>query len=343
MKRILIVLSQYRVCERILPTIPILSKKYRLDCLLVYQMSNTHKWPGDDDPRKYFYQTYSKDFNKIFDGENPTFNDYDLILTDDNRVSSKTNLEKIYRQKKGVMISCFHGPVQKWNNVEFFKRGYKTIYDKTLVLGKKDCLTKYCVPIGIPSNDFLKDKLVKPNHILVIVNFLGNIRSVIGSKPFPITFDERLVGELDFKSLQERLKVPILIKLKSREGEGDKQVDRNKLYVDSIMPDVDYSIVIDGDNDELICNSKLVVSCPGTFAFKSIQLGIPTILIEGSNEDGHFPLFNGFVVPDKEQIRKKIDEMMSYGKDENFIKSVIEGGYDFTSTQKMIDVIEDNL
>ena len=109
------------------------------------------------------------------------------------------------------------------------------------------------------------------------------------------------------------------------------------------MPDVDYSIVIDGDNDELICNSKLVVSCPGTFAFKSIQLGIPTILIEGSNEDGHFPLFNGFVVPDKEQIRKKIDEMMSYGKDENFIKSVIEGGYDFTSTQKMIDVIEDNL
>ena len=61
----------------------------------------------DDDPRKYFYDSYSRDFNKIFDGTDPSFSDYDLILTDDNRVSSKTNLEKIYRQKKGTMLSCF--------------------------------------------------------------------------------------------------------------------------------------------------------------------------------------------------------------------------------------------
>ncbi len=340
MKKVLVVLSQYRVCERILPIMPILSEKYRLDCLLVYQMSNTHKWPGDDDPRKYFYQTYSKDFNKIFDGENPAFNDYDLILTDDNRVSSKTNLEKIYRQKKGVMISCFHGPVQKWNNVEFFERGFETVYDKTLVLGKRDCLKNYCLPIGIPSNDCLKDRKIKSNHILVIVNFVGNIKSVIGFKPFPITFDYRLVREIDFEGLQKKLDVPIIIKLKSRSDEGNEQVARNKSYIKSIMPDVNYSVITDADNDELICNSKLVISCPGTFALKSIQLGIPTVLIEGSNEDGHFPLFKGFVPPSKMLIRNKIDEMMESGKDDNFISEVIEGGEDFSSTEKMIEVIE---
>ena len=46
-------------------------------------------------------------------------------------------------------------------------------------------------------------------------------------------------------------------------------------------PDVDYSIVIDGDNDDLICNSKLVISSLDFSSFKSIQLGIPTVLIEG--------------------------------------------------------------
>ena len=340
MKKILMVLSQYRVCERILPTIPKLSKQYNLDCYLIYEMSQKHQWPGDDDPRKYFYQTYSKDFNKIFDRENPSFKNYDLILTDDNRVSSKTNLEKIYQQKKGMMLSCFHGPVEKYNNIKFFQNGYKRIYDKTLVLGRKDCLTDYCFPIGIPSNDCLKDMEIESNHILVIVNFVGNVKSVIGFKPFPITFDDRLVGELDFERLQEKLDVPIIIKLKSRAGEGNKQVTRNKSYIESIMPNVNYSVVTDADNDELICNSKLVISCPGTFALKSIQLGIPTILIEGSNEDGHFPLFKGFVPPSKSSIKQKIDEMMESSKDDNFISEVIEGGEDFSSTEKMIEVIE---
>ena len=259
-------------------------------------------------------------------------------MADDNRDTSKTNLKVIYDRKKCKMLACYHGPVEKYNNIKFFEDGYKKIYDKTLVLGKKDCLTDYCEPIGIPSNDCLKSKEVKPNHILVIVNFLGN-----RDCPFKIKFDKHLVNNIDFERLTEVYGLPIIIKLKSREDEGLHQVSRNREYVDSIMPNVDYSVLTDADNDKLIENSKLVISSTGTFAFKSIQLGIPTILIEGSNEDGHFPLFNGFVVPDKEQIRKKIDEMMSYGKDENFIKSVIEGGYDFTSTQKMIDVIEDNL
>ena len=345
MKKILLVFSQYRVCERILPIIPHLSK-YNLDCFLIYQMSKKHEWPGDNDPRKQFMVDNSKYFNNIFDEEIPNFKSYDLIVSDDNRVSVRTNLKKIYDNKGGTMIACFHGPVEKYNNKSFFEEGYKTIYDKTLVLGKKDCLKDYCLPIGIPSNDILKDKKKSNNHILVIVNFLGNIKSVIGSKPFPITFDNRLVEELDFKSLQDKLGLPIVIKLKSREGEGRNQVERNKSYVDSIMPDVDYSIVIDGDNDDLICNSKLVISSPGTFAFKSIQLGIPTVLIEGSNEDGHFPLFHGFVPPDKKQISKKIDEMIKYGpyrRDETFIKSVIEGGWNFDSTEKMIKIIEENL
>ena len=148
----------------------------------------------------------------------------------------------------------------------------------------------------------IKDCIIENN--LQFVNFVGNVKSVIGFKPFPITFDDRLVGELDFERLQEKLDVPIIIKLKSRSDEGNEQVARNKSYIKSIMPDVNYSVITDADNDELICNSKLVISCPGTFALKSIQLGIPTVLIEGSNEDGHFPLFQGICTTFK-NVNKK--------------------------------------
>ena len=109
------------------------------------------------------------------------------------------------------------------------------------------------------------------------------------------------------------------------------------------MPNVDFSVLTDADNDYLIENSKFVISSPGTFAFKSIQMGIPTILIEGSNESGHFGLYKGFVKSDKDLIKKKIDEMMSFGKDVKFIREVIEGGEDFTSTDKMIEIMENNL
>ena len=343
MKKILFIFSQYRVGERIFPVVEKLDG-YELHCLLVYEMNSRHKWPGDFDLRKVFFEKYKKFFTKISESINDlNYQEYHLIVADDNRHTTKTNLKTIYDRKKCNMLACYHGPVEKYNNLDFFKIGYKTIYDTTLVLGKKDCLTDYCKPIGIPSNDILENKKVRPNHILVIVNFLGNIKSVIGHKPFSVTFDEDLVKKIDFERIQRKLKVPIVIKLKSRAGEGDNQVERNTNYIKSIMPNVDFSVLTDADNDYLIENSKFVISSPGTFAFKSIQMGIPTILIEGSNESGHFGLYKGFVKSDKDLIKKKIDEMMSFGKDEKFIREVIEGGEDFTSTDKMIEIMENNL
>jgi hypothetical protein len=340
MKKILMVFSQYRVGERIFPIIPKLSEKYKLDCLLLYQMHSAHIWPGNDDLRKHFYNNYQSNFSRVTEISSDlddSIRDYDLIITDDNRVSPKTNLKEIYRKKKGLMISCFHGPGEKWNNVNFFRRGHKKIFDKTLVLGKFDCLTDYCIPIGIPSNDILKEQELSQEHILLIVNFLGNRRC-----PFPVSFNKELIDNIDFESLSKKFDLPVVIKLKSRADEGRRQVLINTEYIKSIMPNIDYRIVVDTINiDELIYKSKLVISAPGTLAFKPIQLGIPTIIINGSNLLGHFSMCKGLVDNDKEKIRDKIDEIIDAEKDNYFIENVIEGGIDFSSTEATVKVIED--
>ena len=217
MKKILFIFSQYRVCERILPVIPFLSEEYELDCLLVYQMKSSHQWPGDKDLREHFYNTYQFDFNFLTEIRSDLdYSSYDLIISDDNRLSTKTKLSEIYNKRKKNMLACYHGAGEKWNNVKFFEDTHGKVYDYTLVMGKDDCKKDYCIPIGVPSNDSLKDKKLNNKHILVVVNFLGN-----RDCPFKIKLDNHLVNNIDFERLTEVYGLPIIIKLKSREDEGN--------------------------------------------------------------------------------------------------------------------------
>ena len=91
----------------------------------------------------------------------------------------------------------------------------------------------------------------------------------------------------------------------------------------------------------MIANSEFVLSAPSTLAYKSIQLGIPTVLIKDSGQLGNFGEFKGLVEFDKEKIKNKIDEMVENPKDINFINNYIEGGLDFNSTKVFLDRIRE--
>ena len=95
--KILFVMSQYRVCERILPVVPKLKNDYELDCLLVYQMSSKHVWPGDKDLRDNFFKEYGDYFNKRYTSEN------ELIMM------AAVNHSKAHSNSENVAVLVEHG------------------------------------------------------------------------------------------------------------------------------------------------------------------------------------------------------------------------------------------
>ncbi len=327
MKKILFITSQYRVGERIYPIIPHLAKEYELDLLKVYQMSKSHKWVGDDDLRLVFDEMYGTYFNEVF-YDYCDSSKYDLIISDDNRLTSKTGLDKIYKNKKAQMLACTHGN----GDNPYLIEGYKKVFDSCFVFGEKEKQFDYCIPIGIPSNDeLLNYKDVEKKHILVIINFLTNRQS-----PFKVNFGKELFEKLDLLSLQKEYNLPVVFKLKSRADEGG--FEHNVKYLKGVLPDnLNYCILVDVKNDnQLISESKIVISAPSTLAFKPIQLGIPTVLIDKSGQvsnfydyDGLFDINNDFKSYLKEYTLKK-----------DFIEKTITGGLTFNSTSLMINEIK---
>jgi len=171
MKRILFITSQYRTGERIYPILPILADEYSLDLLKVYQMTNSYNWAGDLDMRDVFDKTYLHLFQNVYQNECDV-SKYDLIISDDNRHTPKTNLHKLYKGKNCPMVSFEHGN----NDKPYFKLGHNVVFDKCFVFGKKDINHKDQIAGGIPSNDgLLKYRNLEKKHILVIVNCLGNL------------------------------------------------------------------------------------------------------------------------------------------------------------------------
>jgi hypothetical protein len=327
MKRILFITSQYRVGERIYPIIPLLAKEYIVDLLTVYQMSDSFNWTGNIDLRETFKKTYLNYFTNIYDIKCDS-SVYDLIISDDNRITTKTSLESIYKNANCPFIACSHGN----EDSKFTTMGYKRVYDYTFVFGKKERHTEWCIDIGIPSNDQLKKYHDSAKeHILIIVNFLGN-RSAI----CPVRFDEIFFNNKNLKDLQCYYKLPIIIKLKSRADEGS--YINNVQYLNQIIKDLNYKIVVDiEDDNELIAKSICVISAPSTLALKPIQLGIPTVLIRDagqygvlSNYDGIFNINENFLT-----------YLQTYQRKTAFIQETITGGIDYSSTYVMLNKIKE--
>jgi len=327
LNKILLISSVYRVGERIYPIIPHLAKEYQLDLLKVYQMSKSYKWVGSDDLRVEFDKTYSKYFNQVFYDECDSSH-YDLIISDDNRLTYKTELSKVYKRKNCPMLACTHGN----GDNPYLVEGYKTVFDKCFVFGEKEKQFDYCIPAGIPSNDeLIKYVGEEKKHILVIINFLTN-----RSSPFKVNFGKELFEKLDLLSLQEEYKLPVVLKLKSRADENG--FEHNVRYLEKILPSsLNYRILVDVKNDnELISQSKIVISAPSTLAFKPIQLGIPTVLINESGQVANFSDYDGLFDIDAD-FKSYLRE---YTLKKKFIEETIAGGLRFESTSIMVNQIK---
>jgi hypothetical protein len=331
MKRILFITSLYRTGERIYPIIPHLAKDYKMDLLKIYQMMPSYKWVGDIDMRLIFDNEYLKYFDNVFEGSCDV-SKYDLIISDDNRNNVlKTNLKAIYNKKNCPMVCFEHGNNQK----PLFQQGHKVVFDKCFVFGKKDVIHEDCIAGGIPANDKLKEYLNLPKkHILVIVNFLGNRTS-----PFAVNFDKKLFEKIDIKSIQNYFNLPVVIKLKSRADEGG--YTQNLKYLKSILPTkLDYTTLIDVEDDnKLIAESECVISAPSTLAFKSIQIGVNTILINGSGQNGSFYDYKQLLPLGADFLSYLIKD--TYHSD--WVENSIEGGLLFNSTQIVINKIKELL
>ena len=332
MKKILFVTSQYRTGERIYPVLPWLCNDHSVDLLRTYQMDYSHKWVGDIEMRKVFDKKYLHLFNKVYSRDNCMDlkeSNYDVILADDNR--GRNGLPQLYSKRRGIMIGCSHGNA----TVKHYNHNYKKSFDKCFVFGNKEA-EQHTIGIGIPSNDNLKSyQNIEKNHILIIVNFLGN-----RNHPFEISFDNKLMQKCQLEKLQKYYNKKIILKLKSRADEGG--YERNLKYIESIMPEkLDWSVVIDSKNDnELIAQSCCVISAPSTLTFKSIQLGIPTVVIKDAGQLGLFGDFYGLIDIDKDNVFENILHQEENKKPaKEFILNTITGGEDFSSTKIMLKEI----
>jgi len=358
-KKILLIATVYRVGDRIYPIIPELSKFYSIDLLKINEMSSEMGWYGDNDPRILFDKKYSKFFNNIYDAGfkssrlNPSdflinfdVSGYDLILYDDDR--NRHGIYLLYEKIKNtncIMIGNVHG---NWWFPEksHIPQFHKKVFDFASVFGNKEknshSPNDYIFTGGIPSNDELQYYDRTDDFILVIVNFLGIMRNTVPDH-FRVLFDETFMKNSGLVELQKEYDKKVVFKLKSREAHPFP--DKDFQYLHSIVPrELDYSIIMDfEDNNQLICGSNIVISAPSTFAFKSIQKGIPTILIEGAGTTGNFYDFSGLVNLDKNKILKNVETQIVNGRDNEFISNTIEGGLDFNSTEVYINKIKDFL
>jgi len=187
---------------------------------------------------------------------------------------------------------------------------------------------------GIPSNDIVDDYLYEQNHILLIVNFLGN-----RTAPFPIRFDKNLIDAIGLKNISEESGIPLVVKLKARHDDPDYQ--NNVDYVHSWFDETDnYRVITDANNDKLIEKSAYVISSPSTFAFKSIQAGIPTVLLRGTGETGNFFDYEHLVDSNESAVKMSIMKQMEDGYNEKFILNTLEGGFTFNSTDLFVEEIK---
>ena len=344
MKKILLIVTVYRVGERIYPIIPSLSKIVDIDVLFVNEMSNEMKWYGDKDPRHKFHSMYDKFFKNKFYGHlnsnKENFNkfdvsDYDLVLYDDNRC--RYDLDIIYNKCKEnniPVVGCSHGTVSR----NFAKEFYGVVFDYMLVFGNNEFelfpeFKNIFIKGGIPANDALKKYEKTEEYILVIVNYLGNRPC-----PFEVRFDEELIKKTGLVELQKEFNKKVLFKLKSRLDHPFPDKDVN--YLKSIVPselDYDYIIDCEDDDNELISKSFITISAPGTMSLKSIQKGIPTILIKDSGQNDFFYNFKGLLPLDTQLVFDEIERQHNLGRDNDFISKIITGGDNYNSTEIFVN------
>ncbi|MAH43684.1 hypothetical protein CL614_08270 [archaeon] len=346
MKKLLFVVSVYRQGERIHPIIPSLSEKFDISLLSVHQMNFKHHWNGDIDLRKEFHKKYDSYFSKIYDNwQYVDYSQFDIILFDDSRDKGTEIPTKIIypiaKDAGAVVFGNQHGN-NKFTSKSYEVDHYKQVFDYCFLLGRyeRDIFSKFVdknayLLGGIPSNDVLKNYKRTNENILVITNFLENERRM-----FPTFFGDDFVKKIKLYDLQQKYGKRVIVKIKSR----DRHFALGNLYTEDInfVKSVLKNNSIEGDvlrdvkDDNLMISSAYcVVGAPSTMCFKSIQLGIPTVILDGSGYIGAYENFYGF--KPYGEIENNIDNQVKRGRDTEYINYNIEGGVDYNSIDVYIN------
>jgi len=350
-KKVLFIASVYRVGERIYPIIPKLKEKLvDIDLLRINEMSFEMSWYGTIDPRISFTSLYSKYIDITFDAGFNGFKSknldidlskYDIIIYDDSR--ARYGLNKLYEEASKLdipMLGSIHGGGRGYGSKDY-NDGYKKVFDYLMVFGNMDIdahhIDDKLIKMGIPANDILKTYDKSESHILCVTNFLANHWVKLDSCPLRV--DEKYVRNLGLVELQSEFNKKVIFKIKTRKDNPNVNEDID--YMRSIVnPYLDYEIVMDVEDDNLLMSdSFIVISPPSTLTFKSIQQGIPTVLINKAGVLGHFRDYKGLVDLNTQQIFDEVERQYQSEKEFDFIENTIEGGLDFTSTDKCINEI----
>ena len=355
----LLILSNPRVCEKILPIIPKLSKTFEITIFRIGEYSSKTPWNGDSDPRVVDMEKYKVYCKNIINGPGFRFHgdrfsddlndwvdvqDFPLIIFDDCKEMPELKMPALYRKAKenGCLVIGNHHGNQEFNESGIFgHNGMKKSFDKIFVFGEKEKQifsqvfdTNDVLVGGIPANDSMFELYYEhqtsigyvDKHILVIPNFLGN-----RSHPFSRALDEQFVRDTQLEQMSQEYGLPIVTKIKSRLDDPNRE--KNIEYVMDLIPNG--KVVVDSDDiNTLVANSNVVVSALSTLAFKPIQFGKRTIVIEGTGQVGNFYDYNYLVDPTEVNM---IEIVNSFEQDREFIKTTLAGGIDFCAKNIYIE------
>ncbi len=354
--KVLVISTIYRCVERIAPVIELLSRDHVVDIIHLGEMSPHSGWPGDIDLRQQFYVQCENWCGKSITGPNREYTtrhyrsgdkllaridprEYDVVLMDDNLCKTSWGFQGMYEYIKAKnnipVIGSPHG--NREMRETFVRKNWKRCFDASFVLGEKERssfarggkMRKSLIPGGIPSNDILSTYPRRGKYILVIVGFVKGINVQKGYAPFT----EQSFLKSGVLDVQQKYGCPIIVKEKSTFVKGSLALKSLRKYRDvSVIMDVE-------DDNQLIADAKCVVAAASTLCFKPIQLGIPTAILRGYGMLGNFADFDGTVPCAKRHVLSVLDDQFKNGKKEKWVLNTLEGGLDFSSTQKYVDYL----
>ena len=140
--------------------------------------------------------------------------------------------------------------------------------------------------------------------------------------------------------MSEHLGCNIVIKEKGREFYIEDEFRKSMKDYKNLVSVVDYC----DDDNKLIADSSVVIGSTSTIMFKSIQMGVPTIVLDKFGHMGNFYNYDGLIkTPSYGKIVKSIKYQNDRGRSEEFIKTVLSGGWEFNSIDLYIDSIKEIL
>jgi len=357
--KILIISTIFRVGEMTHPVIKELCKEYSVDILMLNQMSSKTPWEDGIDLRLDFYRRCREWGANVIVGPSHDESvrwsrngkrlsrvipcvDYKIVIIDDNRLKESwggASVCRYLRSKGNVIVGCPHG------NSEFNLYNLRNIIgdclDFSFVFGEKeknhlsdDRIREKLIPAGIPDNDRISGYDKRKDYILMTIGYSDTKEK--NNKNGYRNFSEDIFIKSGALKLSETCGIDIIIKEKPR-------FKKNKRYSMKKLERYDnVSVILNcEDPHELICGARYNISSPTTMAFKSIQAGIPTVLLDGFGMNGNYYDFPGLSMLDEDSIISELYHQERSGICSGFIEGTLTGGLNFNSTEIYVENIKE--